>query len=174
MAGAEGFEPSALGFGVAVEKILGWGTSCSVRAVEGFQLFRLSVFDAILMLCRNSAGPFPPCGQVFKNSIPYSATDGKWEDRRITLSHPCTILKSRPETPSSNLSPPPVINSRRTKRTEQIKGYRGKLGKDGRGRALSDPASAVWKSRSDAQRFHRNQSTTTVSQDLACLLALDL
>ena len=53
MAGAEGFEPSALGFGVAVRKFLRQGASRSFRAVAGGQRLHSFDVDAFLMLLCN-------------------------------------------------------------------------------------------------------------------------
>ena len=67
MAGAEGFEPSALGFGVAVRKSLRRGTSRLFQPLAGFRSFHPSAVDAFLMLwlnpCPNAATHMSSTGQ---------------------------------------------------------------------------------------------------------------
>ena len=52
MAGAEGFEPSARGFGVDVGKPLRRNAFRLLQRLAGFPLVFLSAFDAFLMLLR--------------------------------------------------------------------------------------------------------------------------
>ena len=51
LAGAEGLEPSARGFGVDVGKLLTRNASRSFRLVAGFCAFLSLLGDALLMLC---------------------------------------------------------------------------------------------------------------------------
>ena len=55
MAGAEGFEPSARGFGVAVEVRTLYKTSLVSQALTNLEQFVLSISDAFLMLSLSGA-----------------------------------------------------------------------------------------------------------------------
>ena len=51
LAGAEGLEPSARGFGADVGKLLARSASRSFQPLAGFGAFLCACFDALLMLC---------------------------------------------------------------------------------------------------------------------------
>ncbi len=82
MAGAEGFEPSALGFGVAVGKTLRHGASRSVRAVAGFHSLCPSVFDAIMMLLPLLVENQPPQEFII---IPFPGGQRQYDFRELLL-----------------------------------------------------------------------------------------